>query len=362
MFAKDFSGAKGKKAFTSIIIMVIIIDVKKEDAVKDSAAIKRANKGRIRSLLLCAKAYTKQQIAQQTGLSVASCNTYLNEMEAAGEVIGEKQQLHDVGRSSVLYRLNEAHESILCISFALLLGVKSITTWVLSPLGNLLYEQKRAFQPLDVAAVEGQVADALGRFPNISQIMVGTPSIAENGVICHSDIPELENVPMKTLLETRFGLPVFLANDMHYKVYGYYRQEQCPDQIITLVNYPAGVLPGTATVHKGVLLAGKNLFAGMVGFLDYGISREQQIRQLQRPTAQPLIIRAAIALISILNPHRLVLTGDLVREEDLEQIRRACLRCIPREYMPDLRFVADVEACYRWGMYWMAMDRKEKNQ
>ena len=82
---------------------------------KDSTAIKKANKALIRKLLRSGKAYTKQQIALQTGLSVASCNTYLNEMEATGEVIGEKQKLHEVGRSSVLYKLNEEYESILCI-------------------------------------------------------------------------------------------------------------------------------------------------------------------------------------------------------------------------------------------------------
>lgn len=329
---------------------------------KDSADIKRANKARIRKLLLSGKSYTKQQIAQQTGLSVASCNTYLNEMEATGEVMGEKQKLHDVGRRSILYELNDGYESILCISFALLQGVKSITTLLVSPLGNLLYQQHRAFEPLDTAAVEKEISTAMAQFPNVSQILVGTPSIAEKGMICHSDIPELEAVPLKSLLEARFHRPVFLANDMHYKVYGYYRQEQCSDEIVTLVNYPSGVLPGTATVHKGVLLTGKNLFAGMVGFLDYGMSREEQIKRLQRPTAEPLITQATIALISILNPHRLLLTGDLLQERDLEQIRTACLRCIPEEYMPDLLFVPDTEDYYRWGMYWTAMDRKENPQ
>ena len=327
---------------------------------KDSADIKRANKTRIRKLLRSGKSYTKQQIALQAGLSVASCNTYLNEMEAAGEVLGESQRMHEVGRSSVLYTLNEAYESILCVSFALLQGVKSITTMVLSPTGKLLDHRERAFVRLDAGAVHQEVAETLARFSNVTQILVGTPSIAENGVIRHSDIPELEDVPLKAMLETRFQLPVFLANDMHYKVYGYYRQEQISDEIVTLVNYPSGVLPGTATVHKGVLLTGKNLFAGMVGFLDYGMSLEEQIKRLQRPTAEPLIIQAVIALTSILNPHRLLLTGDLLREEDLERIRAACLRCIPKEYMPQLLFLPDTEDEYRWGMYWTAMDRKEK--
>lgn len=329
---------------------------------KDSASIKRENKAQIRRLLRCGKAFTKQQIALQTGLSVASCNTYLNELEAAGEVVGEKQRSHDVGRSSVVYKLNEEYESILCISFELIQGVKSITAAVLSPLGNLRHRQTCRYDVLDGSVIERTAAEALARFSNISQIMVGTPSIAEKGVIRHSDIPELEDLPLQSLLEEKFRLPVFMANDMHYKVYGYCRQEGLSDQIVTLVNYPSGVLPGTATVHKGSLLTGRNLFAGMVGFLDYGMSREQQIERLHRPEAEPLIIQASIALISILNPHKLLFTGDLLQESDLGRIRAACRRCIPEEYMPDFVFVPSTDEYYRMGMYWTAMDRKDERK
>lgn len=326
---------------------------------KDSAGIKRENKAQIRKLLLSGKAYTKQQIALQTGLSVASCNTYLNEMELTGEVLGQKQKLHDVGRNATVYQLNEAFESILCIYFELIQGIKSITTAILSPLGNLLHQEVCQFDWIDGDVIEQAVGNALRQFSNVSQIVVGTPSIAENGVIRHSDIPELEHTPLKARLEERFRLPVSIANDMHYKVYGYYREEQISNEIVTLVNYPAGVLPGTATVHKGVLLTGRNLFAGMVGFLDYGISLEEQRKRLHRPTAEPLIIQAAIALISILNPHRLVFTGDLLQNGDLEQIYTICQNCIPKEYMPDFIFVPKIEPYYLMGMYWMAMDRKE---
>ena len=329
---------------------------------KDSAAIKKENKTLIRRLLVSGESFTKQQIALQTGLSVASCNTYLNEMEAAGEVIGEKQRHRDVGRAASAYRLNEDFESILCVYFELIRQTKSLSAAVFSPSGNIRYRHVRALDRLDVAAVEQEIETLLGQFPNCSQILVGTPSIAENGIIRHSDIPELEDVPLKAVLEAKFHLPVFLANDMHYKVYGYYRQEQCEDKIVTLVNYPSGVLPGTATVNKGVLLTGKNLFAGMVGFLDYGMDRKEQIQLLYRPTAEPFIVRASIALISILNPHRLLFTGDLLEKGDLERIARVCRKWIPEEYMPEFVFIPSTEEYYLKGMYWTAVDRKEKQE
>lgn len=326
---------------------------------KDTASIKKENKMRIQKLLICGNSYTKQEVSRLTGLSVASCNTFLNEMESTGEVIGEKTKLHDVGRNAVVYRLNENFESILCIYFELIQSVKSITTAVFSPTGRLLRKQSHQYEILDCAAVEAEAAEICHQFPNVSQIVVGTPSVAENGVIRHSDIAELENVPLKALLEEKFRLPVSIANDMHYKVYGYYRQKQISDKIVTLINYPSGVLPGTATVHKGVVLTGRNLFAGMVGFLDYGMSREQQLKRLHRPTAEPFIIQASIALISILNPHQLLFTGDLLQEEDLERIHTACQKCIPSEYMPELVFLPGTQEYYLQGMYWTAIDKKE---
>ena len=103
---------------------------------QDSAGIKRHNKSFIRKVLLQGQPYSKQQIARQTGLSVASCNTYLNEMEETGEVVGEKRKSHEVGRSSVFYRLNEEYESFVCVYFELIQGVKSMTTTVLSQRGR----------------------------------------------------------------------------------------------------------------------------------------------------------------------------------------------------------------------------------
>lgn len=328
---------------------------------ENSASIKRQNKNHIRKLLVSGKAYTKQQIAKMSGLSVASCNTYLNEMENNNEVLGERQQLNDVGRSSMVYRINEDFESIVCVYFELIQGIKSITATVLSPTGKIRKQQKKSFPVLDSKIIEHEIVCLLEEYPNASQIMVGTPSVAENGIIRHCDIPELENVQLKNILEEKFSLPTYLANDMYYKVYGYYCQEHASDEIITLVNFPSGVLPGTATVNKGSILEGKNLFAGMVGFLDYGMNQKNLLKALQRPTAEPLIVQATIALIAILNPHKILLTGDLLVEKEIERIKCACKSCIPEEYMPIFEFVPNTDQFYLAGMYWKSIDRKESN-
>ena len=149
---------------------------------------------------------------------------------------------------------------------------------------------------------------------------------------------------------------------MHYKVYGYYRQEQISDKIVTLINYPAGVLPGTATVpQRG--FANWEEFVCRYGWFS-GLRDES--RAAGETTASPhggaFNIQAAIALISILNPHELLFTGDLLQKDDLQRIHTACEKCIPKEYMPDFVFLPSTDEYYLKGMYWTAMDRKENEE
>ena len=71
------------------------------------------------------------------------------------------------------------------------------------------------------------------------------------------------------------------------------------------------------------------------------------------------MIQAAVALISILNPHQLLFTGDLLQESDMKRIYMACKKSIPEAYMPEFIFLPSTEEYYLKGMYWTAIDTKE---
>ena len=64
-----------------------------------SSDIRKANKKRIYKLMLNHESYTKHQISVMSGLSVATCNTLLNDMESDGVLsIGDAKELRGVGR------------------------------------------------------------------------------------------------------------------------------------------------------------------------------------------------------------------------------------------------------------------------
>ena len=73
----------------------------------DNAGVKKKNLNQVRRILWQGGQYTKLDISRATGLSVATSNTLLNELEKAGEVVGQSQRTRDVGRSSIVYHYNE---------------------------------------------------------------------------------------------------------------------------------------------------------------------------------------------------------------------------------------------------------------
>lgn len=207
--------------------------------------------------------------------------------------------------------------------------------------------------------MESVIADVLKMHPNLSQIIVGTPSIAQFGVIRHCDIPELENVPLVEELEQRFSLPVAMENDMHHKAYGYYKLSGNQEDVISLGYFSDHVLPGTATIHKGTIIRGANSFAGMTGFLPYDVSKEEQLAMLEPETCIPFIAKSVCAIIVLLNPGTIVLTGNLINAAMLDEVIAKCKEDIPSEYLPEFKIVDDFNEYYYAGMYQLAVDRKE---
>jgi len=326
---------------------------------ENSAEIRKLNKRKIYQYMMDGKAYTKQQVARGTGLSVATCNTLLNDLAAQGIVSDGQKHSGEVGRSSVLYQIRDDHEHDLAVHFYMLQGRRFVETLVFSATGKILSKETREFERIDHEVLEQVVSDIAAKDTQLKQIVVGTPSIAEHGVIRHCDIPELENVPLKRLLEQRFGLPVSIENDMHHKAYGYYQMAGDREEVITLGYFSSHILPGTATIHKGTIIRGANSFAGMTGFLPYEVSRDEQLKMLDINTCVPFVAKSIHAIIVLLNPSTIVLMGDLINDRMLDEVRQRCLIDVPEEYMPRFHIVDSFDAYYYEGMFRMALDRKE---
>ena len=331
----------------------------------DTSDVRRRNANAIRRLLWAGGCITKQEAARILGLSVATCNTLLNEMAASGEVVAEPVRASAVGRSSQGFRANEDYATVVCAS-ADVEGAdnRAVRLALLSVTGAVLERRAITMERLQPADLMQLVADFCKPFGNVAQVVMGVPGIARGGVVDHCDIAELNGVELATAVGEAAGAPVHMENDMHLKAYGYFCEQGDPQNVVTLANFPAHVLPGTATVHAGSVIHGTHEFAGMAGFLPFGpdgaVLAPDDVRALLVPeTCRPIVSRSVASIVALLNPHEVVLTGDLLEPHCIDWIRSDCQRTVPDEFMPRLRYEPNFDGYYLSGMYHAALDEME---
>lgn len=107
--------------------------------------------------------------------------------------------------------------------------------------------------------------------PDVIAIGIGVPSVVdvEKGVVYNvANIPLWEEVPIKNILETKFGVPVYVNNDANCfaigeKMYGEGKE------FSDIVGITLGTGVGAGVIINGALYNGHNTGAGEIGSLVY---------------------------------------------------------------------------------------------
>lgn len=326
---------------------------------KDSSSIRKSNKQKIKCLLFDGSLLSKQQIAYKTGLSVATCNTLLNEMESRGEVIGEKNRVNEVGPSTVFYRLNEDYEYFICLHIDVIKGRRVLDISLVKINGKRKSHIRKEYETLDKEILLKELKEVSSSYLNVKQIIFGIPGLFTHGKIEHCDCSEINGWECKKEIEKVTKIPTYVENDMYLKAFGYYKKGK-KEEIVTLAYFPEKLLPGTVSVANGIVLKGANNFAGMTGFLPFDIDRETIKEQLQKETCHPLITKSIASIIVLINPSVIVLSGSLIDEDSYKWIENDIKRWIPEAYLPRFVYEEDFEDIYLEGMYQKASSLKEE--
>lgn len=107
--------------------------------------------------------------------------------------------------------------------------------------------------------------------PGVLGIGVGVPSVVDlkTGVIYDvQNIPAWKEVPLKALIESRYGVPAYINNDANCFAVGekYFGEARSYDHIVGLI---VGTGLGAGVIANGRLYAGANCGAGEFGMLPY---------------------------------------------------------------------------------------------
>ncbi len=323
--------------------------------VSNTAQVRSYNMEIVKNALKALPCGTKNTVSKLTGLSVATCNTLLNELAETGEIleVRDMASTNSVGRPAKEYRFNECFSYILCIYATTIGGHRKLHYGVMDLLGQIVESESLDKKLLDYQEIEELVEVLIKKYPSINAIGFGIPGIVNREMTVEAcDIEALNGCPLRNRLMDQFGVDVVIDNDMNLIAYGFY-QEEAPeeDSSMALVSFFENVCAGCGIIINGTIFHGSTNFAGEVSYLPFEMNHAEQIQLLStREGVLKLASKTISSLAAVINPTQVVLTGSPIQEDMLGELIERCETCIPKQHMPKLRYSADIDHYYLQGL------------
>ncbi len=329
--------------------------------------VKSHNVALIKNTLKSIESGTKNTVSQMTGLSVATCNTILNELAKSGEIIETASPSPTIGRPPKSYRFNESFAHVLCI-FTFEEGSLTINSAVTDLLGTILTDNTKSYSEITTESILEYISEKITEDPKIKYISLGISGFYYNGKIQASGIVDINGKDLKSIIENEFGLPCTIENDTNAMAFGVYsyadKMEECREEnkITALLAYFKGRSPGCGIIIDGRIHRGNTLFAGEVSHLIFkGFSKESvsYTDESKHPFPAENVLESAytcvVALSCTVNPDTVVFTGEAIDDDLLIDIKKEAEKYIPDEHMPNLVYGSDVRKYYFWGLCAVAL-------
>ncbi|MEG1877321.1 MAG: ROK family protein [Lachnospiraceae bacterium] len=323
--------------------------------ISNTAQIKTNNKDLIKRALIKLEQGTKIMVAKETGLSVATCNSLLNELSASEEIIETPTQNKQAGagRPSKTYHVNERFHLICCLSFHSERTGKYLRYSIVDLLGKAIEENTLFPTELGYFQIQEVLQTLLDKYPRIAVISIGIPGIVNKDSFIEScDIEELKGLNLASYIKDDYGVPVILDNDMNLIAYGLYQQKHYKTQrSVVAISFFENICSGAGIVINGEVIRGRSNFAGEVSYLPLQPENSKRIKlPLAKMENAEIIARTVCAFITILNPDIIMLTGNSISINIMNSISEHCTRLIPEHHMPELTYAQITDSYYLSGL------------
>lgn len=271
---------------------------------------------------------TKKEIAQKTNVSIMTTGTILNDFLSKGIIVENELIYVEKGRPTHQYKLNPDyyHE---CMMYVKKNDCCSIIYCLKNALGELIDSKKIKKKELVGEDIVNCLNKIIEEDKYLQYISLGLPAIISNNQVIESVIDSLkENL---------------LMNDIKCIAYGY---NQMHHQNVCFLTFPKDSGPGCSMILDNQLIDGNNGIAGEVAYLplfDF-------LKKREFDNSLENIIQVVATTIVMYNPHLLILTGENIKEDDLEAIQKGDLNYVPIHFMPSLKYQENCEDYYFQGL------------
>ena len=295
---------------------------------KGTGKLRVINDQKVFDCLINKKIGTKKEIAQKTNVSIMTTGTILNDFLLKGIIVENELIYVEKGRPTHQYKLNPDyyHE---CMMYVKKNDCCSIIYCLKNALGELIDSKKIKKKELVGEDIVNCLNKIIEEDKYLQYISLGLPAIISNNQVIESDIDSLKEI--------------LLMNDIKCIAYGY---NQMHHQNVCFLTFPKDSGPGCGMILDNQLIDGNNGIAGEVAY----VPLFDFLKKREFGNSLENIIQVVATTIVMYNPHLLILTGENIKEDDLEAIQKGDLNYVPIHFMPSLKYQENCEDYYFQGL------------
>ena len=310
--------------------------------------VKKLNRQLIRDVMRGGHSYTKADIGRETGLSLATCGTILNEMLQTKEVLEAARQKSSGGRPAVCYQYNKDYYRMIGLYADNGSACGHLGYVVYNALEEVIEEGRENVREVNVESIIQNLDLLMDSYENVRGISIGIPGIVSQGQIKSCDIESLELAGLEEMLRKRYQIYVSVGNDMNYITYGAYdRQESKED--LSVLYFPQNHYAGCGSIVNGELLYGSGQMAGEISYLyrAEGIPRPDPGKAVEPAR---FLAKLLIDLTAFLNPAKILLISHEPGKIPWEEAVSICRKTLTEEEMPVIEISSEFYQNYIHGL------------
>ncbi|MFM9277582.1 ROK family protein [Paenibacillus jiagnxiensis] len=323
----------------------------------NATLMKEINLNNVRQVMKRVETATKPQLAKLTNLSVVTVNSLVKELHDLGELFEDEIVPSNGGRPALTYRYNYDFSLALVIYIKEKQEQELVSVTVVNLEDHILVKEEHLMPVFDRQHFYEIIGHFLTLYPSIKVIGIGIPGQAVNGEITVTSHQELTGVRMIEEIESQFGLPVMVENDVNAAVIGYCAQQDLDDEQIVLgIYFPTKYPPGMGIYLDGKIVKGKNGMAGEIKFLPMDLDWNGGMDKMTFAGKVCQIIQTVNAVLA---PDKIVIYQDTVEEETWKTVWETYQIRQPMPSYPEVILQQTFQQDFEAGMRWLTLKELE---
>lgn len=315
--------------------------------------LKKENEHKIRKCFYNGSLWTKNQLSNETGISLAATTNVLQSLQEKDEIIYLGEGSSTGGRKSKLYQLNRDFYHILKVN----LKRDEVNHTMTFHTVNLFNE---TIKVQSIKTKTGKIKELLAMMDSIMQdnqkiaiIVINVPGICKNGIIDICDFEDFEGVRLKTIIKDKYSIDAVIENDVNVACIGFSsKYPKCKN--LAFIYQPRIKYVGCGIVIDGKLYNGFSHFAGELRYLPFYTHEQQD--QLLKSDPKDLLLNQLETMCTVLNPEVVGIHSDILPFPYLSSFNS-----IPLFHQPLLDNVEDFNKVIMDGIYRIGLQElKEK--